>query len=130
MGLLCLGLILLYFAFQHYTKTANLISHGIKTTATVASLIKIDSDDSYTFKPVFEFTDRNNSSYQFTSLVSSNPPMHKVGDRVKIVYNAKDPEEAKVVSFWGLYQWSVVLFCIACPLIIIGGGYLLYARGL
>jgi len=130
MGLLFLGLILLYYAYQNYTKTTNLISHGVKTTATVSNLIQVNSDDGYTYKAVFEFMDRNENSYQLTSTVSSNPPMYKVGERVKVVYNAKDPEEVKVVSFWGLYQWSVVLLCVACPLIIIGGGYLMYARGL
>lgn len=130
MGLLFLGLISLYYAYHHYTKTTNLVSRGVKTTATVARLIEVSSDDGYTYKAVFEFTDRNDTNYQLTSSVSSNPPMYKVGERVKVVYNANDPEEVKVVSFWGLYSWSVVLCCIACPLIIIGGGYLLYARGM
>ena len=131
MGLLCLGVILLYYAYQQYTKTTKLMSHGVKTTATVSDLIEIDGDDGgYTYKAVFEFMDYDQNSYQLTSNVRSNPPMHKLGDRVKVIYNAKDPEEVKVVSFWGLYQWSVILSCIACPLIIIGGGYLMYARGL
>lgn len=130
MGLLFLGLILLYYAYYHYTKTTNLISSGVKTTATVVRLMEVNSDDSYTYKAVFEFTDGNEINYELTSSVSSNPPMYQVGERVKVVYNAKDPNEVKVVSFWGLYAWSVVLFCIACPLIIIGGGYLWYARGL
>lgn len=129
MGLLFLGIILLYVALQHYTKTNKLISRGVKTTATVTRLIEIDGDDGYTYKAVFEFEGRNSTNYQLTSAVSSNPPMYKIGDRVKVVYNPNDPEEVKMVSFWGLYRWSVVLLSIACPLIIIGGGYLLYARG-
>lgn len=120
----------MYYAYQHYTKTTNLISHGVKTTATVTDLLEVVGDDSSTYKAVFEFMDRNENSYQLTSSVSSNPPMHKLGDRVKVIYNAKDPNEVKVVSFWGLYAWSVVLLCVACPLIIIGGGYLLYVKGL
>jgi hypothetical protein len=131
MGLLFLGVILLYYAYQQYTKTTKLMSHGVKTTATVTDLIQVYSDDGdYTYKAVFEFVDRNEISYQLTSNVSSNPPMYKLGERVKVIYNAKDPEEVKVVSFWGLYAWSVVLSCVACPLIIIGGGYLMYVKGL
>ena len=130
MGLLFLGLISLYYAYHHYTKTTNLISDGVKTTATVNRLVEVTSDDGYTYKAVFEFKDRYDGNFEFISSVSSNPPMYKVGERVKIVYNANDPDEVMIVSFWGLYHWSVILFCIACPLIIIGGGYIMYARGL
>jgi len=129
MGLLLLGLTLLYFAIKLYNKSNALMTDGVKTTATVIQLLEVSGDDGSTYKPVFEFTDRNHNRQQFQSDVSSSPPVYKVGEKVKVVYNASDPEEVKVVGYWGLYRWTVVLLCLASPLIIIGGGYLLYVRG-
>ena len=52
----------------------------------------------------------------------------EVGEKVKIVYDQQDDDEVKTISFWGLYRWTIILSCIAAPLLIIGGGYLLYLR--
>jgi len=73
--------------------------------------------------------DRSNTTKEFKSEVSSRPPAYKIGEKVEIVYDPKDVDEVKVVSFWGLYRWAIILSCFAAPLLIIGGGYLLYQRG-
>lgn len=127
-AVLLIGLTLLYFAYRAYNNTVSLLQEGIKTTATVKAMVTVSSDDGYTYKPVFEFKDRSNTLRTYKSSVSSNPPSYKVGQKVKIVYDPKDEDEVKTISFWGLYRWSIVLLCIAAPFLIIGGGYLLYDR--
>lgn len=127
-GMLLVSIVLIYFAIKQYNNTTALITDGIKTTAKVIDLIEISGDDGYTYKPVFEYTDRTNTSITFKSDVSSSPSPYKIGDHVNIIYS-KDNDERKVVSFWGLYRWTIILLSIASPLLIIGGGYLLYSRG-
>lgn len=128
-GLFLLGLLLAYFAFRAYTNTVSLMQEGIKTTATVIEMIPVSSSDGGpTYKPVFEFKDRGNTLRTHESSVSSSPPAYKIGQKVKIVYDPKDIEEVKTISFWGLYRWTVILLSIASPFLIIGGGYLLYDR--
>jgi len=126
--LLIIALVLIYFAFRFYVSTKELTNNGIKTKAEVIDLIQISSDDGYTYKPVFEYIDRSNTKKTFQSDVSSSPAPYKVGEMVDIIY-AKDGEDRKVVSFWGLYRWTIILLAIASPFLIIGGGYFLYARG-
>ncbi|PHQ61048.1 MAG: hypothetical protein COC08_06335 [Maribacter sp.] len=127
-GMLLVSIVLIYFAIKQYNNTTALIIDGIKTTAKVIDLIEISGDDGYTYKPVFEYTDRTNTNITFKSDVSSSPSPYKIGDNVNIIYS-QDNDERKVVSFWGLYRWTIILLSIASPLLIIGGGYLLYSRG-
>ena len=123
------GFIAMYFAVKMYNDTNQLLKTGIKTKAVVKDLIAVSGDDGPTYKPVFEYMDRSNTIQEFKSDVSSRPPAYKIGEKVEIVYDPKDEEEVKVVSYWGLYRWSIILLSIASPLLIIGGGYLLYIRG-
>lgn len=119
------SIVLMYFAVKHYYVTKQLIDNGVKTKAKVIDLIEISGDDGYTYKPVFEYTDRTETKITFKSDVSSSPPAYRVGDLVSIIYSKKS-DERKVVSFWGLYRWTIILLCFAAPLFIIGGGYFLY----
>lgn len=127
-GILLISIVLIYFAIKQYDLTKELIDSGVKTKAKVIDLIEISGDDGYTYKPVFEYTDRAGSKIIFKSDVSSSPAPYKIGESVNIIYSKND-NNRKVVSFWGLYRWTIILSCIASPLLIIGGGYLLYIRG-
>jgi hypothetical protein len=126
-GMLLVSLVLIYFALQQYNNTKSLIDNGIKTKAKVIDLIKIRSDDGYTYKPVFQFTNKKGTDITFKSEISSSPTPYKIGDKVHVIYS-RNSEERKIVSFWGLYRWTIILLSIASPLIIIGGGYFLYSN--
>ena len=126
-GMLPVSLILIYFAIMHYNNTKTLIDTGIKTTAIVIDLIEIRDKDGYRYRPVFEFTDHTNTKITFKSKISSRPAPYKIGDSVNIIYS-KDNNERKIISFWGLYRWTIILLCIAFPLAITGGEYLLHNK--
>ncbi|MFB9053803.1 DUF3592 domain-containing protein [Formosa undariae] len=127
-GMLSVSIILIFFALKSYNATKTLQSDGISTKAIVIDLIRNRGDNGYTYKPVFEYTDRDNESVVFNSQISTNPSPYQVGDSVMIIY-AKNGDQRKVVSFWGLYRWTIILLAIASPLLVIGGGYFLYSRG-
>ncbi len=123
-----ISLVLIYFALKQFSNTKTLLNMGIRTTARVVALIEISGEDTNTYKPVFQFTDNTNTEITFESKISSRPAPYKIDNIVNIIYN-KDTDERRVVSFWGLYRWSIILLSIAMPLLIIGGGYLLYSKG-
>lgn len=127
-GLLCIAIVLFYFASKSYSNTQELLRDGIKTTAIVIDLIENRDSDGTTYKPVFEYTDRSGSIVTFQSSVSSSPAPYSVGDKVKIIYSQIENEQ-KVISYWGLYRWTIILLSIAFPLLIIGGGYIWYTKG-
>lgn len=127
-GMFIISFVLIYFAIKQYESTIELINNGIKTSGKVIDLIEISDSDGSTYKPVFKFTDKTGAEITFKSSVSSSPASYKIGDSVKIIYS-KDNDERKIVSFWGLYRWTILCLSFAAPLMIIGGGYLLYSRG-
>jgi len=126
-GLLLLGVVLLLTAGWFYANTARLLAEGMVVEGSVIDLIESSSRDGYMYKPVFEFTDHNNSKVTFEASYSSSPPTHNIGEQVNIIYSINDNTK-KVVPFWGLYRWTIITLCLASPLLIIGLGHLLYSR--
>ena len=126
-GMFLLSVILIFFAYKQYNKSINLINSGIKTTAKVIDLIQVRGDDGYTYKPVYEYKDKNAKTIVFESGISSSPAPHTIGDNVQIIYSTNS-KERKIVSYWGLYRWTIILLAIAMPFLVIGGGYLLYLK--
>lgn len=126
-GLFIIGLIAAYYATVHYKDTKLLLETGEKTRAEVVHLIPKSSDEGgYTYAPVFEYTDKFNTLKTYTSSISSKPASYAIGETVQIIYDPNDDENVKIISFWGLYRWTLILACIAFPFLSIGGGYLLY----
>ena len=121
-----LGCFLLYSAYTQYQKTELLLEKGIRTTAIVKELLVSSSSDGTTYAPVFEFKDRQRNIHSYTSKIYSSPPAYDIGEKVKIVYNPRDKQNVKTISFWGLYRGMVILAMVASPLLIIGGCYLWY----
>ena len=108
-------------------ETSTLLADGIKTKATVIELLEVSDSDGTSYKPVFEYFDKNDNRISFKNEVSTSPAPYKVGDKVAIIYS-KTSEQNKVVSFWGLYRWTIIFLIFACPFLIIGGGYFLYQQ--
>jgi len=123
---LFLGCTLAYLSYQQYQKTQSLLHHGIRTVGIVKRMVVTQDDDGAMYSPVFEFTDRAKRDHEFKSNVRSRPPSYKVGQKVKLVYDKKDPSNVKIVSFWGLYAACVILAMVSAPLLILGFSYLVY----
>ncbi len=125
--LFLIGASLSYGAFTQYHKTQLLLSKGIKTNATVIKLLPSVSDGTTVYTPVFEYTDRSMVKHIYESTIQSYPAPYEIGEKVKVIYNPRKPNNVKTISFWGLYRGSVILFMIAAPFLIIGGSYMLYS---
>ena len=123
--LLIIGLVLCFYAYQQFKKTQSLLSEGMRVEATVVRLVEVKSK-STTYKPVFAFYDLANNKREFVSPISSRPSPYKVGEIVELMYDPHNESNIKIIGFWGLYRWTIILLAIAAPLIVIGGGYTLY----
>ena len=123
--LFAIGLVLLFFSIKCYQKTKDLLHSGKKTTAIVIDFIEVSDDDGTTYKSVFEYYDNHKEKHIFNSGVSTSPKSHKLGQKVKVVYDVTH-DNVKLISFWGLYRWTIILLSIASPFLVIGFGYFLY----
>lgn len=125
-ALLLIGTLLTYSAYKQYNQTQAMMYTGGKTKATVIDFITITNrDGSYAFKPIFEYLDKRKNKIVFESDIASYPKAYKIGEKVTIIHT-RDNTEQKIVSFWGLYRGTIILLVLASPMLIIGGGYMLY----
>ncbi|KQN47266.1 hypothetical protein ASE98_25350 [Pseudomonas sp. Leaf48] len=126
-GFAVVGVALLAGAAISYTNTNKFLETAVTTKGAVVDLLKIRSDDSYSFKPVIEFTAANGQQVEFTSLGSSNPPAYSVGESVEVLYSPSDVQSAKINSFsalWGgflvMLILGVVFSCVAAVMFLVG----------
>ncbi len=123
---LLVGMIGLYYAYVQYQKTRQLLSSGIVTTATVIELIGDQGEDGDLYKPKFRFMNAQHKPVEFTSDMSSKPPAYEIGDQVAIVYLPAQANDARVISYWNLFRWTIVLTALSAPFLVIGLGYFVY----
>jgi len=114
------GLGLLVGAYFAYTSTQNFLQSALTTTGTVTELVRSRSDDSYTYRPVVEFTTRSGEKIEFTSSSGSNPPSYSRGEIVEVFYDQTNPEQAKINGFFSLWGMSLILAGIGTVFSIFG----------
>lgn len=83
------------------------------TDGTVAQMIRVEDEDSVTWKPVFRY-DVDGRIYEQESSVSSSPPRYKVGQAIIIRYDPADPNryvaDGDYISLIAL--GAVVIMCL------------------
>ena len=120
------GIILLSLSLFLVYKNVVFLKSSERAKGEVVELKKIHRSTSKpTFKPVFKFVTKDGKVIEHTSISSSNPPSWKVGEKAVYAYKIENPSKGKVVTFFGVFGWSVALACIALPMLVIGGGYYL-----
>jgi hypothetical protein len=109
------------FAFHRI----EFLLHSVRTTGTVVQLIsRTDSHGATTYTPVFEFKDRQGTSYETASSFASSPPLYVVGQTIPVLYEPGQPETAMPGSFWILWFFSLIFVFFGASLI--GGSVLLH----
>lgn len=126
--ILAVGLAGLYFAYVQFQKVSRFLSTGRLTTATVIALLKEeDEDDGGTlYRPQFEFTDQQNKKVQFQSSTRSSTSWWKVGEVTPVVHDPQNPSEVRIIAYWSLYRYVILLAMFAAPFLVIGLGYFLF----
>ncbi len=84
----------------------SVVEDGIVTTGTV---IEINKKDIYR-APFVRFKAQNGKTYTFLSQFDRNVDLFdlKVGQKIEIVYDKKDPRKAQENNFWGRYGPRVI----------------------
>lgn len=102
LGLLAIA-VYLFFNTKHFINNANLVQ-GV-----VIENIRSSSDDSYTYRPMIEFTTQDGRRIKFVSKLGSGSPSYSVGQHVDVLYVPSAPENAKINSFMNLYFVTLIL---------------------
>ena len=66
-------------------------------------------DSGTTYRPVFVFRDSKEREHEIHSSVGSYPPAYKVNDKVSVLYNVEEPENAVIDGFFFIWLMPFVL---------------------
>ncbi len=102
------------FAVKKVIETMIFLRNAQKTMATVVSYDSSHSSGSgATYMPILEFKTTGDKKVQFTSTVATNPPAYKLGEQVEIRFLPKNPQAAKINSFYDLWLLTTILAFVA-----------------
>lgn len=99
-----------WFAFKN---SSAFIDRAEKVEGEVIEMIRSRSGESYTYKPVVEFTAPSGEQIEFASSSSSNPPSYAVGELVDVLYDPDDPHNALIAGSFSLWFLSILLSIFA-----------------
>jgi hypothetical protein len=72
----------------------------------------------YTYYPVVRFRTAGNSTVEFKDSVGTNPPSHRTGDKVTVLYLPGDPQRQAIIDRGFLLNWLIpgIVFLFAAGL--------------
>ncbi len=108
--LLPMSLLILLVGVWLYLRTRGFISTAGQATARVVALQMDEAGEVY--YPIFEFTTADGKMLRIKGSTGSNPPRHKVGDVVSLLYDPRRPEDArerKFLDLWALPSMAIGL---------------------
>ena len=120
--LMFISLIMLYFAYNNYSKTKYFISKSTQVDGIVVNFIIKESYDSEeeeyydVYYPYIEFTEQeSNHKVEFEgSSGDSFKPGYEIGQKIKVRYlKVKDAYHAKIDSFFTLWLGTIIFVIIA-----------------
>ncbi len=105
-----------------FSNTSGFISRAVEADGEVIDLdrSRSSSSSSTTYRPVVAFTTATGKRIEFTSSVGSSPPSHRVGERVKVLYQPGDPQSARIKSFFHLWFGFLIVFALGLVFAAIG----------
>ena len=122
---LAVGVTLLIISLLTLKKSLAFLRSSNRAIATVIELERISDSDGTSYKPVFKFKAATGQEVIYKQSSSSNPPGWEVGEEATIAYDANNPNEARLLTYFGAFSWTIVLMALAMPMLVVGGGYYL-----
>jgi hypothetical protein len=105
---LALGVGLLLASAATFVHTKRFMAGAEHATGTVIDLSEDSTSDGTVYYPVVRFTTAEGRTVEFRSSTgSSSAP--DVGDRVEVLYDSDDPQDAKLSSFFDIWLWTIAL---------------------
>ncbi|MBL8097799.1 MAG: DUF3592 domain-containing protein [Anaerolineales bacterium] len=117
----CIGILLVLLGAFFWFRTKSFIGKAQQAKGTIVDL-QYDSDsDGSGYYSVFKFKTINGQEIQKTNSVRTNPPQHKVGQVIDVLYDPANANDARINSTTNLYF---------VPLLLGGMGFLFFCSGI
>jgi hypothetical protein len=129
-GCLWVGLNLMFALFLGIGGWYGWGSYSLSTTGghangTVVDMDESNDDDGTTYAPIVDY-EVDGQTFEMKSGSYSSPPAYHVGQKVKILYNLADPNQARIDNFWELWLLPIIFIGLAVPFGVIFNGVMLF----
>lgn len=125
------GIALLIGAARHGARTLAFLAKAREAMGDVVALEEVPPQqpgeiESVTYAPVIAFAANNGQKVRFTSMASSYPPKHAIGDSIRVLYEADRPDQARLRSFHDLWFMPSLLGGLGLVFAAVGAGLLIF----
>jgi hypothetical protein len=104
------SVIMLTISFFVYRHAQHFVQSAVRVQGTVTKMIERSGHNSDTvYCPVYTFEDLKGKQHEIYSSGGSYPPSYKVGDKVKVLYQIDDPDNAEIDSFLDKWLFTTIL---------------------
>ena len=97
----------------------HFVRSAARANGRVIQMVERDGEHGKLYAPVFIFRDSSGVEHTVHSVTASDPPEHRVGDSVGVLYSPQNPQGAKTdrfFSLWGLPFVTGLLAAFYLPL--------------
>lgn len=91
-----------------YYRTKSFIDRAERVQGAVVDYEVSSGSSSTMYYPVVEFVTKDGREIVWHSNTGSNSTGFKIGEKVRVLYDRDDPEEAKIVTFWQLWLGTFI----------------------
>jgi len=119
------GGILVFFGVRSGLDSKSLVDRSIWLPGTIVKQVPYMSErpgksSALVYLPVIEYTNPDGNKVQLQSKYSSRAEMYHDGDKVRLLYDPKDPNASIIGSFFALWMWPSVMFFSGLPFMLLG----------
>ncbi|MCV9928664.1 DUF3592 domain-containing protein [Flavobacterium sp. LS1R49] len=120
---LAIGILLSLVSLFILKESLTFIKKSERAEGTVIGFEEISGDGGSSYSPIFKIKTKDNQEITYTHTSSTSPPSWDIGEKATFLYKSNDPDSARILTYFGVFSWSIVLMGIAIPLIVIGSSY-------
>jgi len=114
------GLILLGISIHLLRQSLDFVRRSQPVTGMVISLEETDG----AYSPIFSIQTSSGQTITYRHPTATKPSTWKVGEEAFFLYDPLHPESPRMISYFWIFNWTIVCMAIGIPLVIIGAGYL------
>jgi hypothetical protein len=122
------GIILLIGSVFSFTSTKTFLKNSIATNGTIVEVVMEKSTQTqkghvtyyYKYYPKVSFAANDGNEYTFVSNIGSNKSPYSPGQGVKVLYDQKNPQNAKINKFIDIWLGPLLFFIIGLAFLILG----------
>lgn len=122
---LFLGTLGLVLSIRSLRASVDFLKNAERATGRVIELVESSDDGETFYRPVFEFTAKDQQQYHYRHHKSSAPSSWEIGNEAVFIFDPADPGEARMLGS-AMLNWPATALAVSMTLLVTGLGYVVF----